>query len=71
MVEDLLARGVTRGKTRGELRALLGEPDIASGETCEYTVDTGQRFFGSPWMYRLVVRFDAKDGGVVEAFLLD
>ncbi len=64
MVEDLVDSGLLIGKSEKEVLAMLGPPDKELGREWGYTVDIGQDFVGSPWLYDLQVSFD--EAGHVE-----
>jgi hypothetical protein len=72
MADDLVSQQHTRlvGKTRCQIRELLGPPDVATEAAWEYEVDLGEDFFGAPWMYQVRIAFDDK-GRAAEALLLD
>lgn len=60
MVRALDRSGVLNGKTCGEVRALLGEPDTATGEVWSYFVGSGGYDCASAWSYFLNLRLDER-----------
>jgi hypothetical protein len=59
MARDLASGAPLKGKTQAEVQALLGPPDLEVRWTLIYKVDFGYRFGSSPWLYDLVLSFDA------------
>jgi hypothetical protein len=64
MAADLCASGVLRGKTREEVRDLLGEPDRDFADAIEYDVRSPHP--ASPRPEWVAVRFDRRSGRVAE-----
>jgi hypothetical protein len=69
MAADLCASGVLRGKTREEVRDLLGEPDRDFAEVMEYDVRSPRS--ASPRAEWVAVLFDRQSGRVAEVKIQD
>ena len=63
MARDLIRSRSLERKSREEVRAALGIPDIDrnGGQTIRFSVDVGWRWVIKPYLYDLVVRFGKVD----------
>jgi hypothetical protein len=63
MARDLVSSRQLMWKSREEVRATLGIPDVErfGGQTIRFRVDVGYRWVIRPYLYDLVVRFGKDD----------
>ncbi len=66
MVDDLLRQNLLVGKTKREVKNLLGEPDYEEDFNLSYKVDLGKMY-----TYDLLIRLDSASRKVTEILLDD
>jgi len=75
MTQDLLVTNHLQGKSRAEVREILGEPDnINNAGQFEYQTDPGAWMGGAnngPWIHWLHVEFATPNSGVATAYITD
>jgi len=69
MVKDLLTNYRDDLKDTQSVAKVLGKPDKQTHTEWTYKVDIGHKLGGSPWAYKLIIKFDNER--VSEILLLD
>jgi hypothetical protein len=71
MVRELEERKILIGKTRQEIKRILGKPDTEGKYIYQYFVDVGVGTSSYPWDYAFDIEFDSTSSRVVSAFYHD
>ena len=71
MVKDLESRQILIGKSREEVRNILGSPGQEKPDYWSYDVDIGVKWGSSPWIYFFYISFDENIDSVDDVWHTD